>query len=126
MQDRFIKEHTAKNLEELNEQFQVWVKWYNTKHIIRTIECVPKDRFNPKEFKPISKDLDLEKVFSYQYTRKVDKYNSFGFEGTDYLIDPKNCEHFNGCLSACRIQLYATPEKIIVYHQGKLIQKFKR
>jgi putative transposase len=126
MQDRFIKEHTAKNLEESNEQFQVWAKWYNTKHIIRTIECVPKDRFNPKEYKPISKDLDLEKVFSYQYTRKVDKYNSFSFEGFDYLIDPKNCEHFNGCLSACWIQLYITLKAVIVYHQGKQIQKFRR
>ncbi len=126
MQDRFIKEHTAKTLEELNKQFKVWVRWYNTKHIIRTMECVPKDRFNPKEFKPISKDLDLEKVFSYQYTRKVNKYNSFSFEGTNYLIDPKNCEHFNGCLSACLVQLYVALKTIVVYHQGKRIQKFKK
>ena len=126
MQDRFIKEHTAKNLEEMNKQFKTWVKWYNTKHIIRTIECVPKDRFNPKKFKPISKDLNFEKVFSYQYTRKVDKYNSFSFEGTSYLIDSKNCKHFNGCLSACWVHLYVGPKTIIVYHQNKQIQKFRR
>lgn len=126
MQDRFIEEHAAKNLEELNEQFRVWIKWYNTKHIIRTIKCVPKDRFSPKEFKPISRDLNLEKVFSYQYTRKVDKYNSFSFEGINYTIDPKNCGHFNGCLSACWIQLYITREAIVVYHQNRRIQKFKR
>jgi len=126
MQDRFIKEHTAKTLEEMNKQFKVWVKWYNTKHIIRTIECVPKDRFNPEKFKPISKDLNLEKVFSYQYTRKVDKYNSFSFEGMSYLVDPKNCEHFNGCLSACWVQLYVGLKTIIVYHQNKQIQKFRR
>jgi len=126
MQDRFIKEHAAENLEELNEQFRVWIKWYNAKHIIRTIECVPKDRFNPKGFKPISKDLDLEKVFSYQYTRKVDKYNSFSFEGASYTINPKNCERFYGCLSACRVQLYVAPEVIAIYHQNKQIQKFKR
>lgn len=126
MQDRFIAEHTADNLEELNKQFKVWVKWYNAMHIIRTIGCVPKDRFNPKEFKPISKDLDLEKVFSYQYTRKVDKYNSFSFEGFDYLIDSKNCKHFNGCLSSCQVNLYVTSETITVYHQDKHIQKFAR
>jgi len=126
MQDRFIKEHTAKNIEELNEQFQTWIEWYNTKHIIRTIECVPKDRFNPKEFKPIPKDLDLEKVFSYQYTRKVDKYNSFSFEGFDYVLDPDNCKHFNGCLIACRINLFVSSETITVYHQNKLIQIFKK
>lgn len=126
MQDRFIAEHTARSLEELNKQFKIWVKWYNNKHIIRTIKCVPKDRFNPKEFKPVAEDLDLEKVFSYHYTRKVDKYNGFSFEGTDYIIDSKNCKHFNGCLSACRIQLYAAPETIIIYHQDKLIQRFNR
>jgi len=126
MQDRFIKEHTAENLEELNKQFKVWVKWYNAKHIIRTIECSPKDRFNPKESKPVPKDLNLEKVFSYQYTRKVDKYNSFSFEGISYLIDSKNCKHFNGCLVACWIQLYVRPKTIIAYHQNRRIQKFKR
>lgn len=126
MQDRFIKEHTAETLDEMNKQFKVWVKWYNTKHIIRTMECVPKDRFNPKKFKPISKDLNLEKVFSYQYTRKVDKYNSFSFEGTSYLIDPKKCEHFNGCLSACWVQLFIGLKTIVVYHQNRKIQKFKR
>ena len=126
MQDRFIKEHTAKNIEELNRQFKIWVKWYNTKHVIRTIGCRPKDRFDPKGFKPVPKDSNLERVFSYQYTRKVDKYNSFSFEGTDYRIDPKNCKHFNGCLAACWVELYVTPEIITVYHHERRTQEFKR
>lgn len=126
MQDRFIAEHTASNLKELNEQFKIWAKWYNAKHIIRTIECVPKDRFNLEGFKPVPKDLNLEKVFSYQYTRKVDKYNCFSFEGIDYKIDPENCKEFNGCLSACRVKLYVTPETIIAYHEDKYIQRFAR
>lgn len=126
MQDRFIKEHTANNLEELNKQFAVWVKWYNAKHIIRTIKCVPKDRFNQQGFKPVPKDLNLEKVFSYHYTRKVDKYNSFSFEGSSYAIDSKNCKHFNGCLTGCKIQLYVTPDKIAVYHNELKIQQFKQ
>jgi len=124
-QNRFIPEHTADNLKELNRQFKDWVNWYNTKHTIRTIKCVPKDRFNPKEFKPIPEDLNLEKVFSYQYTRKVDKYNSFSFEGSQYVIDKKNCSSW-GCLIAFRVQLYVTNSSITVYYQDQLIQKFKR
>ena len=126
MQDRFIKEHTSATIEELNEQFKVWIKWYNAKHIIRTIDCVPKDRFNPQGFKPVSPDLNTEKVFGYHYTRKVDKYNSFSFERIDYIIDPKNCRHFYGCLTSCTVNLYVTPQNIIVYHREKRIQQFKR
>jgi len=126
MQDRFIQEHTANSLKELNRQFKIWIKWYNTKHIIRTIKCVPKDRFNPKGFKPVPKDLVFEKVFSYHYTRKVDKYNGFSFEGVHYTIDAKNCKHFHGCLTGCKVQLYVTPTIITAYHQGLRIQQFKR
>lgn len=126
MQERFIKEHTANNLEELNRQFRVWVRWYNTKHEIRTIGCSPKDRFDPKGFKPVPEDLNLEQVFSYQYTRKVNKYNCFQFEGAEYRIKPENCKHFYGCLAGCKVQLYVTPTSITVYHQDKRLQQFKR
>lgn len=126
MQDRFIKEHTAKSLNELNQQFEAWVNWYNTKHTIRTIDCKPKDRFNHKGFKPVPKGLKLEKVFSYHFSRKVDKYNSFSFEGNDYRIEPENCKHFNGCLTSCTIQLYVGQEVIVVYHQDTRIQEFAR
>jgi len=126
MQDRFIAEHTAKDLPELNQQFAGWIKWYNGKHIIRTIGCVPKDRFNPKGFKPVPKDLSLEKVFSYHFSRKVDKYNSFSFESNDYRIDPEKCKHFNGCLAACVIQIYVSRNTILVYHQDIKIQEFQR
>jgi putative transposase len=126
MQDRFIAEHKAKNLTELNSQFKIWIKWYNSKHSIRTIGCVPKDRFNTKGFKPVPKDLNLEKVFSYHFSRKVDKYNSFSFEGNDYRIDPENCKHFSGCLSACTIQIYVSQNTILAYHQNIKIQEFKR
>lgn len=126
MQDRFIAEHTAKTLEELNKQFAVWLTWYHTKHVIRTIACRPKDRFNLKGFKPVRKDLNLTQVFSYQYTRKVDKYNSFSFEGAHYFIDPKHCKHWNGTLAHCTVSLYVSEETILVYHRDKRIQEFKR
>jgi len=126
MQDRFITEHTARTLEELNQQFEVWINWYHAKHVLRTTGVIPKDRFNPKGFKPVPKDLNFEKVFSYHYTRKVDKYNSFSFEGTSYTISAENCKHFNGCLAACIVQLYVSQEAIIVYHQDIRVQEFTR
>lgn len=126
MQDRFIVEHTAKTLLDLNKQFAVWLTWYNTEHVIRTSGSTPKNRFNPTGFKPVPKSLNFDQVFSYQYTRKVDKYNSFGFEGTNYTIDPNNCRHWNGTLSNCLVNLYVSEEKIIVYHREHKIQDFDR
>lgn len=126
MQDRFIAEHTATTFAELNSQFKTWVTWYNTKHVIRTIGVKPKDRFNPAGFKPVSKDLRLERVFSYQYTRKVDKYNSFSFEGRAYTMSAENCRHFSGTLSGCTVDLYVSEDTIIVYHHDRKIQEFNK
>lgn len=126
MQDRFIAEHAAKTLDDLNQQFETWVNWYNTKHVIRTTGVPPKDRFNPKGFKPVARDLVWEKVFSHHFTRKVDKYNSFSFEGENYTIDPENCKHAYGCLANHQVSLYVSPEAILAYHQDVKIQKFQR
>lgn len=125
MQDRFIKEHTATNLKELNQQFSKWIKWYNEKHVIRTIKSSPKNRLDPKGFKPVPEDLVSERVFSYQYTRKVGKYNDFSFQGNEYIIKPENCKYTNGCLAARTVQLYVTPETIVVYHHDLRLQEFK-
>jgi len=127
IQDRFISEHTASNLKELNEQFRSWVRWYNAKHVIRTIGCVPKDRLKPSSFKPVAEDLNLDTIFSYQYTRKVDKYNSFSFERFQYIIDKESCKKVPGkCLVAYTIHLYVAPDIITVYWHDMFIQRFRR
>jgi transposase InsO family protein len=121
MQSRFIGEHTAPTLEELNTQFARWLVWYHTKHVIKTIGCAPKDRFNPNGFKPIPEDLNLERIFSYQYTRKIDKYNSFTFEGNRYSIDSRI-----GCFVAFTVELFVTDKTIAVYHSNSLVQTFEK
>lgn len=121
MQDRFIAEHTATTLKELNQQFKKWVRWYNTKHIIRTIDCAPRDRFTLTGFRPVLGETNLDKIFSYHYTRKVDKYNSFSFEGYRYTID-MNID----CFVAFKVKLYVTDKQIAVYYNDCLVQKFKR
>ena len=126
MQERFIREHTAKTLDELNQQFKKWVSWYNNYHVVRTIGCKPKNRLKPSVAEPVNlTQEDLNKIFSYQYTRKVDKYNSFSFEGRQYLIDKKNCKAGGGHLVARTVNLYVTPETITVYYHDHLIQKFE-
>lgn len=125
MQDRFILEHTATTLDELNRQFKKWVRWYHTKHIIRTIRSTAKDRFYPEGYRPVPEDLNLDKVFSYQYTRTVDKYNSASFEGQRYVIHRKNCGTW-GCFVGFKVQIYVTDKEIAVYYGDHLVQKFRR
>jgi putative transposase len=127
MQGRFIREHTARNLEELNRQFKKWVSWYNNQHVIRTIGVRPKDRLQPSVIEPVPvSGEEFNKIFSYQYTRKVDKFNSFSFQGRQYLIDKKNCKVSGGHLVARTISLFVNPETITVYHHNSLIQRFER
>lgn len=120
-QSRFIAEHTATTLKELNQQFRKWIKWYHEKHVIRTIGCVPKDRFSLQGFRPVPKDANLDRVFSFQYTRKVDKYNGFSFEGHHYTIDMAI-----DCFVAFSVQLCVTDAAVAVYWQGHFVQKFPR
>lgn len=121
MQGRFIAEHTATALPELNRQFRRWLKWYHARHVIRTIGCTPKDRLSPCGWRPVPEDCDLDRIFSFQYTRKVDKYNGFSFEGRHYAIDMDI-----DCFVAFTVQLCVTDTAIAVYYHDHLVQTFKR
>lgn len=122
MQGRFIAEHTATTLAELNRQFRRWLRWYHGKHVIRTIGCVPKDRLDARAgWRPVPEDCNLDRIFSFQYTRKVDKYNGFGFEGRHYVIDMDI-----DCFVAFTVQLCVTDTTIAVYYHDHLVQTFTR
>ena len=121
MQGRFIAEHTATTLKELNQQFKKWIKWYHEKHVIRTIRCAPKDRFSSQGWRPVPEDCNLDRIFSFQYTRKVDKYNGFNFEGHHYTIDMAI-----DCFVAFTVQLCVTDTVVAVYWQGHFVQKFPK
>lgn len=111
----FEKEKVT-DLESANGILWEWIDWYNYKHINRTTGCVPKKRFDPKGFKPLSGEANLDDIFCFKDTRKVDSCNSFSFEGTTYII-PK--EH---CMVAFKVELHIHPFRFIrVFHQGQLI-----
>lgn len=121
IQERFLPYHTARDFKELNSQFAKWVRWYNLKHVNRMTGCVPKERFKPLGFKPLSDQEDLDWVFSLKETRKIDKYNSFSLNGIRYFL--KN----QVCLVGERVELAINPtHKIRVYWGGKFIQEFRK
>jgi len=120
IQDRFLPETKAENFEELNQEFSKWVEWYNSEHINRMTGQRPKERFQPCGFKPLSGKTDLDCVFSIRITRKIDKYNSFSFNGKTYFLRCK--EPFWGE----KVTLALNPtHKIKVYYNNESLQEFK-
>lgn len=90
IQERFVSELDSPEipLYVINKKFELWRQWYNEKHINRTIGCVPKKRFDPQRFTPLSQSQirRLDDIFCLYDSRLVDKCNQFGFEGTMYQI----------------------------------------
>ncbi len=120
IQGRFIPEMKARNLEELNKEFSLWVKWYNANHVNRMTGCKPKERLKHHCFKPLSGQEDLGWIFSVKEMRRIDKYNSFTVNGSRYFL--KN----QPCLVGERVALALNPtHKIRVYSEKKFIQEFK-
>lgn len=115
IQERFIREHTARTLEELDVQFQSWISWYNHKHINRDTGCIPLARVTPSVCKPLN-GLNLDDVFCLKEERKVGKDNSFSLNGVIYTI-PR--EHN---MVAFKVQLHIHPnKKIRVWHKGQFL-----
>ena len=120
IQERFMREDTAATLDELNFQFAIWVKWYNTKHKVRTTGKIPKERVTPNGWTPLLKEDDLDRIFCFKFTRKIDKRHEFNFDGQTYTL-PKE-----PCMVAFKIDLEVTPEIIRCYHHDKFLDIFLR
>jgi transposase InsO family protein len=120
IQERFVSEHTAKTLDELNFQFAVWVKWYNQNHKVRTTGCIPKERVTPNGWTPLLKEDDLDRIFCFKFSRKIDRRHEFSFEGQTYTL-PKE-----PCVVAFKIDLEVTPEIIRCYYHDQFLSIFLR
>lgn len=120
IQERFVSELDSPEipLYVINKKFQQWMQWYNTKHVNRTIGCVPKKRFDHAGFTPLSgKQLQqLDDIFCVQDTRLIDTCNQFSYEGVQYTIpDTRSYAHQ-------RVDLHVHPHrKIRVWHHDRLL-----
>ena len=115
IQERFISEHEAANLDELNSQLQKWIDWYNHHHINRDTGCIPLCRRTPSALRPLD-GINLDDVFCLKEERKVGKDNSFSLDGVTYTI-PR--EHN---MVAFKVRLHIHPgKKIRVWHKDQFL-----
>lgn len=115
IQERFISEHTARNLNELNFQLQKWIGWYNNYHINRDTGCIPLSRLKPSALRPLN-GTNLDDIFCLKEKRKVGKDNSFTLDGVTYTIPRK----YN--MVAFKVSLHIHPEKKIrVWYKDQLL-----
>lgn len=120
IQERFIEDQIESNLEMslfgAQEKLDMWVNWYNEKHINRTTKQTPKERFDPNGFSPLPGKNCLDDIFCFKDTRKVDKCNEFSYQGTVYIIPKEKC------MVAYTVQLHIHPERSIrVWHNDEFI-----
>jgi transposase InsO family protein len=120
IQERFVSEHTANSLDELNFEFALWVKWYNSKHKVRTTGYIPKERVTPKRWTPLLLEDDLDRIFCFKTSRKIDRRHEFSYDGQIYTL-PKE-----PCVVACRISLEITPEILRCYWNNQFLAIFQR
>ncbi|MCL6579921.1 MAG: hypothetical protein K6T73_11205 [Candidatus Bathyarchaeota archaeon] len=115
IQERFIPEHTAITIEEMDRQFQRWINWYNTCHVNRDTGVIPSSRLNPSVTRP-SDGLNLDDIFCFKEERKVAKDNSFSLDGVTYTIP----RQYN--MVAFKVKLHIQPGiKIRVWHNNEFI-----
>jgi putative transposase len=116
-QERFLEDYmndTDLPFYVLEKRLEEWIDWYNTKHVNRSTGSVPKERFNPSGFTPPNSSLD--DIFSFRDTRKVDKCNSFSYQGQVYIIPKEKC------MVAMRVELHIIPDRSIrVFHDNEFV-----
>ncbi len=118
--NRFVKECKSRvnRLNQLNNLFQDRVCWYNRNWINRDTGCIPEKRKIPSVFTPLPKEKNLDDVFCLKDIRKVDRTNSFSYNGKLYTLNHKSN------LVGRKVTLHIHPErKIRVWHNDQFIDE---
>ncbi|MFZ2969887.1 MAG: hypothetical protein WA063_01950 [Minisyncoccia bacterium] len=125
IQNCFIAHHTASSLEELNQQFKKWMRWYDLRNhrALGLSPSVVREKLiaeNKNAFREIPKGMDLETVFSIKCERQPNKYNIFSYQGKNYQL-PINKVSYPG-----KVELRIMPDnKIRVLKERKLIAELQ-
>ncbi len=128
IQDDFITEYRFKNLEDMNDKFDNWTKWYGEEHEHSALGGKPPNsRYT--DFIPRMPEGDLFEIFSEHFERKVRKNATISFKGNIYPLDPRHIRNYVEVRSFGHIvrifaqsQLLGEYDSRINYHEKMLRQ----
>jgi hypothetical protein len=112
VQEDFLSEYDFKSIEDLNEKWKVWLKWYHEEHEHSSLNgSAPGERYARvrKRFSPFL----LEDVFATVVERKVRKNASVSFRRNVYLVDYT--------LIGQTVELRVFNNHVRIFHRGKII-----
>ncbi|MEF3254839.1 MAG: integrase core domain-containing protein [Deferribacterales bacterium] len=87
----WFRHYEVKTLEEANQVLKRYIRYYNSEQIHREIRTTPQKKFfslkEESKFTKVGSEIDLDKVFSYRYERKVGRDNTIRFNGAVYQLE---------------------------------------
>jgi transposase InsO family protein len=86
----WFRRYKVKTLSAANQILRYYIRYYNTIQIHREIGMTPQKKFlalrADSKFTPVGQEIDLAKIFSYRYERKVNRDNTLRFNGMVYQL----------------------------------------
>lgn len=120
----WFRRYGVKSLKEANSVLGMYVEYYNSVQIHREIGSSPQAKFlslkEGSKFTEVGKEVDLDKIFSYRYERKVEKDNTIRFNGDVYQLERVSSLYsFDGKRAELR---YFPGKRLSIFIDGKKVR----
>jgi transposase InsO family protein len=101
-----------------------YLGYYNSIRVHRELGCPPLQKFRTlaeqSRFTKPGADVDLNRVFSYRYWRRVDRANTIRFEGAEYQLEPDRLGR-TYCGKPAEVR-YLPGRPVRIYINGELVR----
>jgi transposase InsO family protein len=117
----FVECHPECNLPTLNQEFQKWVRWYNTEKSHRSLphRCTPQQVFQDEMkriYRPVQTQMDWEEWLNTKTIRRVTKYNQIQYKAQQFTLPPG--------FAGLKVNIIEYETKIDCYCQDRCIASF--
>ncbi len=112
IQDDFLSEYIFTGLDDLNEKFEEWCKWYSKNHEHSSLNGeAPGDRYSRVKKRHV--EVDLNDVFCRYHHRKVRKNATVSFKRNVYPVPPGLIGEY--------VELRVFDGEVRIFKEGRLL-----